>query len=134
MTFPAITAIAAGILIVLLMALGFYTSMGRLKHGQSLGYGSSDDLEKRMRSHGNLAEHAAIVLLCLALVEMSGADRRIVAALAAWLVAARLAHPIGLAGKPGPNPLRFFGGASTYVIGSIAGVWLVFIAMNRVTL
>lgn len=134
MMFPAITAIATGILIVLLMVLGFYTSMGRLKHRQSLGHGGSDDLEKRMRSHGNLAEHAAIVLFCLALVEMSGADRRIVAALATWLVVARLAHPVGLASKPGPNVLRFFGGASTYVIGVIAGVCLITIAIQRVTL
>lgn len=133
MPFPSITALATAILVIILMGLGFYTSMGRLKHSQSLGHGGSDELERRMRSHGNLAEHAALILLCLALLEMSGARAGLVAVLAGWLVVARIAHPIGLMTKPGPNPLRFFGSASTYLIGALAGVWLLLIAFERMS-
>lgn len=132
MTFPAITAAATGILSILLIALGLYTAFGRLKHRRSLGHGGSDDLELRMRRHGNLAEHAPIVLLTLALIEMSGGDRRMVAALAVWLVAARLLHPIGLNTK-GPTVARFLGAASTFAIGAIAGLWLIAIAAGRLS-
>lgn len=132
MTFPAITATATGFLSILLMALGLYTAFGRLKHRQSLGHGGSDELEMRMRRHGNLAEHAPIVLLTLALIEISGGDRRMVAALAVWLVAARLLHPIGLNTK-GPTVPRFLGAASTFAIGAIAGLWLLAIAAGRLS-
>lgn len=131
MIFPVYTSLATAILVILLMGLGLYTSMGRLKFSQSVGHGDHDELEKRMRFHGNLAEHAALTLLGLALLEASGADQDVVKWLCIWLVVARILHPIGLAGKPGPNPLRFFGGSSTYMIGVISGIWLTFVAISR---
>jgi hypothetical protein len=84
-----------------------------------------------MRTHGNLAEHAALVLLVIGLVELSGADRRGVAILAGWFVLARLAHVAGMY-RPSPNVPRFFGSASTYTIGVLAGVWLLAIAIPRI--
>ena len=131
MQFPLYTAIATGMLTILLMALGMLTSFGRLKYNQSTGSGTSDGLEKRMRSHGNLAEYAALTLLCLGLVEMSGAAPMVMAVLCGWLVIARIAHPIGMFGKAGPNLLRFFGGMSTYLVGFISGIWLIVIVVSR---
>ena len=130
MMYPTISALAAGTLVILLMGLGFYTSMGRLNLKQSIGHGGHDALERRMRSHGNLAEHAPFVLICLALIEMAGADRRGVAILAGWFVAARLAHVVGMF-RRSPNAARTLGSASTYAVGSLAGAWLVWIALQR---
>ncbi len=124
MIFPTYTALATSMLIILLMTLGFRTSLGRSKYDHSIGYGGPEELEMRMRSHGNLAENAAIVLLCLGFLEMSGADRNIVGLLAAWFVVARLLHPLGISERAGAGQLRFIGGVSTYLIGSGAGVWL----------
>jgi hypothetical protein len=132
MPFPTISALSTGVLVILLMGLGFYTSMGRLGFKQSLGHGDNRELEKRVRTHGNLAEHAPIVLLALALIEMSGADRRGVAILALWFVIARMLHVLGLLGKSGPNTPRFLGSASTYVVGMLAGAWLIVIALPRI--
>lgn len=131
MQFPAVTALATSILVILLMGLGLYISMARLKLRQSLGTGGHGDLERRVRTHANLAEHGAFVLLCLALIETSGADRRGVMVLAGWFTLARLLHALGMF-RPAPNPFRFIGSASTYTIGALAGIWLIAIALPRI--
>ena len=110
-----------------------FTSFGRMKYNQSLGAGSSEGLEKRMRSHANLAENAAMVLIVLGLLEMSGVSRTAIIILAGWFVVARIIHPMGIAGKPGPNLLRLFGSMSTYTIGIISGLWLVLVAVERLS-
>lgn len=125
MQFPIFTAMATGVLTILLVVLALLTSFGRRKYHQSIGSGANDELEKRVRSHGNLAEHGAVILLCLGLLEMSGASQMVMAGLCGWFVLARIAHPIGMLGKPGPNLPRFFGSMSTYLVGVIAGAWLI---------
>lgn len=130
MSYPAVTALAVAVLVILLMSLSLFISIGRMRFKQSLGHTPNSELERRVRIHGNLAEHAPFVLLAIGLVEMSGADRRWVAIMAGWFVAARLVHIVGMY-RPAPNIARFFGSASTNTIGTLAGIWLVAIALQR---
>lgn len=74
-----------------------------------VGFGDAGDarLIAASRSHGNLAEHAPIVLIMLGLLEYGGANQTILAWVALAFVAGRIAHAIGLhqQAKPGEPPL-----------------------------
>ena len=78
MTYPVITAIAAGIIINLQMILMMICGKSRYKHAQGLGDNGQPELLARIRSHGNLAENSAIVLLVLGLLEMAGISQTII--------------------------------------------------------
>ncbi len=124
LSFPTITALTLGATIILQMGLGMRTSMGRLKFSQSVGDGGKSAMVARVRSHGNLAENAPIILMTLALLEASGANSYGIVALAAVFFVGRLLHPIGMAMKKSPNAPRFLGAFTSYNVGFISGVWL----------
>ncbi len=128
LTFPAITALTLGATIILQMGLGMRTSMGRLKFSQKMGDGGKPEMVARIRSHGNLAENAPIVLMTIALLEATGANSVGILSLAGAFFIARLLHPIGIAMKKSPNAPRFLGTMSTYMVGFISGGWLLVIA------
>ncbi len=130
MVYPVITALAAGILVNLQMMLMIITGMSRYEHKQGLG-GDQPRLLARVRSHGNLAENAAIVLIILALLEMSGVSQAIIAIAAALFVAGRLLHPVGLFKTAGTSLPRALGVASTALIGVGGGLALLYIAAGR---
>jgi len=128
--FPVITAMTLGATIILQMGLGMRTSMGRLKFSQSVGDGGKPEMVARIRSHGNLAENAPIVLMTIALLEATGANSTGITALAVVFLIARLLHPIGISMKKSPNAPRFLGTFSTYILGIISGGWLLVTAAN----
>ena len=128
--FPVITAMTLGATIILQMGLGMRTSMGRLKFSQSVGDGGKPEMVARIRSHGNLAENAPIVLMTIALLEATGANSTGITALAVVFLIARLLHPIGISMKKSPNAPRFLGTFSTYILGIISGGWLLVTATN----
>lgn len=127
--FPTITAATLGATIILQMALGMRTSVGRLKFKQSVGGGGKEGMTARMRAHGNLTENAPIILLTLGLLEASGEDSIGIAILAAVFFAGRLLHPIGMAMKKSPNAPRFLGAFTSYMVGFISGIWLLVAAL-----
>ena len=102
-----ITSSAAAILALLLLGLAIQTVRQRFRLKQGFGDAGDQKLISASRAHGNLAEHAPIVLIMLALLENSGADPRILAWSAAAFVAGRVAHLIGLhqQAEPGKPPL-----------------------------
>jgi len=130
--FPVITAMTLGATIILQMGLGMRTSMGRLKFSQSVGDGGKPEMVARIRSHGNLAENAPIVLMTIALLEATGANSTGITALAVVFLIARLLHPIGISMKKSPNAPRFLGTFSTYILGIISGGWLLVTAANMI--
>jgi len=131
MTYPLITALAAGVLINLQMILMMYTGMGRYKYRQGLGEGDNPDLLSRIRSHGNLAENAPIVLIVLGLLEMAGTSRMMIAMAAALFVFGRLMHPLGLFKTHGASLPRGMGVMTTMLIGMVSGIALFMIALEK---
>ncbi len=127
--FPTITAATLGATIILQMALGMRTSVGRLKFKQSVGGGGKDGMTARMRAHGNLTENAPIILLTLGLLEASGEDSIGIVILAAVFFVGRMLHPIGMAMKKSPNAPRFLGAFTSYMVGFISGIWLLVVAL-----
>ena len=65
-------------------------------------------LHLRIRIHGNFAEYVPLALLMMAVLEASGANTSYLYSVGAVLIAARVAHAVGLPQKA-PNPLRAFG-------------------------
>ncbi|MEM1194917.1 MAG: MAPEG family protein [Pseudomonadota bacterium] len=119
----AITAITAAVLAMLLLGLAIETVWHRFRLGAAFGDADDASLIGAMRSHGNLAEHAPIVLIMLGLLEYGGANTELVAGIAGAFVVSRFAHVLGLHQKaePGKPPLA-------RTIG-VVGTWLVLLAL-----
>ncbi|WP_299192189.1 MAPEG family protein [uncultured Erythrobacter sp.] len=102
-----ITSATTALLALLLLTLAILTVRHRFR--LKVGFGDAGDggLIAASRSHGNLAEHAPIVLIMLGLLEYGGANAQLLMGLAGAFVIGRVAHAIGLHGKdePGKPPL-----------------------------
>jgi uncharacterized membrane protein YecN with MAPEG domain len=129
---PSVSALAAGVLIILQMLLLLFTARGRQRARQSLGDGGDEDLTRAVRRHGNLAENAAIFLICAALYEMMGGERMWVEVLCGAFVIGRLSHALGLSMKNTVNVFRLLGVALTVAAGVAVGVRLVLMGLGAV--
>lgn len=125
---PAVSALTAGILIVMQMLLLLTVVLSRRSNRQSLGDGGNANMLRAIRRHGNLAENAAIFVVCAALFEMLGGSRGIVEILCAAFVLGRLSHAIGLSFGRTVNIFRFVGATTTVIVGIALGVKLIQIA------
>jgi uncharacterized protein len=132
MTFtpPAISALTAGILIILQMALTADVALARRRNRQSLGDGGDQGLLRAIRRHGNLAENAALFIAGFTLLELAGGDRFSLQILCAVFVLARISHAVGLSMDRTVNPLRIAGVFGTIGVGVALGVRLVLVAMS----
>lgn len=120
-----VTMISAGLLGLLLVALGARVVSIRLRDKVSLGDGGDAALLARIRAHGNCAEWAPIGLILLFLTEQAHGGAWFVVALAAMLVTGRVLHPFGLR-TPEPNIARSLGMVLTWAsIGIMALLLLV---------
>jgi uncharacterized membrane protein YecN with MAPEG domain len=72
---PIVSALAAGILIIMQMALMTAVILSRRRNQQSLGDGGHKSLLRAIRRHGNFAENAAVFIAGFALLEVLGGDR-----------------------------------------------------------
>lgn len=64
----------------------------------SVGDGGQEPLLRRMRAQANFIENAPFVLILLGGLELSGASRAGLAAIALIFIFARILHPIGMDG------------------------------------
>jgi uncharacterized membrane protein YecN with MAPEG domain len=126
MTFPYITSVTAGLLLMIQMALAFAVSGNRGKADTWVGDGGNALLLRTARRHANLAENAGIFVVGFALLELSRFSPKLLIALCAAFVIARIFHAAGLSRQNTNNPLRLIGGLGTYLIGFLlagALVW-----------
>jgi len=129
LTPPLISALTAGILIIMQMVLASAVARARRRNRQSLGDGSNKDLLQAIRRHGNLAENAALFIAGFTLMEMLGGNRIELQILCAVFVLARISHAIGLSMERTVNPFRLIGITATIAVGMALGVGLVRIAL-----
>ncbi len=135
MTFPVIAALTGGLLIMLQSVLMTWAALGRLKHRVALGTGGVEQVEMRIRAHGNLAENAAIFVIALALLELSDMNETVVLVLAAAFFIARVLHVIGVGVIPpsGGNMPRTIGATATGLVGLATGALLVWQVASAAT-
>ena len=105
MQLPSITSAYLGILALLYLVLGLQVS--RLRRGHRVLFGDGDDIKLRsaIRAHANFAEYVPIIVLMVAMLEMSGMPALRVHLLMGALLVARLLHPLGM--YVGPRTLQF---------------------------
>ena len=105
MQLPSITAGYLGILGLLYAVLGMQVS--RLRRGNRVLFGDGDNIKLRsaIRAHANFAEYVPIIVLMVAILEISGLPALTVHLLMAALLIARLLHPLGM--YVGPRTLQF---------------------------
>jgi uncharacterized membrane protein YecN with MAPEG domain len=131
LTLPAISAVTAGALILIQMALALAVVLARRRNRQSLGDGGNPDVLRAMRRHGNFAENAAIFVAGFTLFELIGGSRATLEITCAVFVAGRLSHAVGLSLKNTVNPLRVLGIVATVGVGVTLGVQLLMLGLGR---
>lgn len=109
----ALTLAAACVLVNLWLAM----RIGRLrmKNRVSHGDGGHPLLARRMRAQLNFAENVPLLVVLVALLEVSGVNRSWLAALAATLVLARIAHGFGMDADTG-SKARMLGVVATMLV------------------
>ena len=127
---PVVSALTAGILILLQSALVFAAANQRRLHGPSVGEPADLNVTRAVRRHGNLAENAAIFIACATLLEMLGGGQLWVEILCAAFVAARLLHAFGLSMKNTVNAFRVVGIILTVIVGLTLGGRLIVVAVR----
>ncbi len=110
----------------MIVALGFQVSLRRVRLG-GISFGDGGDLLLRrcIRAHGNFIEYAPLALLCTALLEVQGAPRTLVVALAASFVGARLVHALGMLYSESPMP-RAIAMMAQHLAFLVAGAYLAY--------
>ena len=127
-TFPAITAVTAGCILLLQMVLMVH--VGRVRGQTEAVFGPGNETtQQAIRAHGNLAENAGILIIGLALLEMAGAATWAMASLGGVLVVARVAHAIGLLQSTGVHPGRVAGAVGTLLVGVVTAIYLLVLAV-----
>jgi uncharacterized protein len=133
-----ITLLTTSILLLVFLALTVRVLGARQSSKIVLGTGSAEvvkigdaydgaSLLARTRAHANFAEFVPISLLALALLELHKASHWLIVGAAVSLVAARVAHGIGM-NYEAPNPWRFGGAAVQFAWLGIVGIYGVLLA------
>lgn len=123
-----VTSLTTAFCGLLLLLLAMMTVRRRFQLRVGFGDGGDRKLIAAGRSHGNLAEHAPIVLIMLGLVEAGGANRVAVATVAVAFCIGRILHVVGLhtPSEGGPPPSRALGVMLTWVVlAALSGMLVV---------
>lgn len=124
MTLP-VTAFVAAICALMLLITAIDTVRQRMRARVPFGDGADPKLISASRSHANLAEHAPIVILLLAFLEMSRANHMALMAIGTLFLAGRIAHIVGLYAPMStkPPPPRSIGVIATWLTLGILSIW-----------
>jgi uncharacterized protein len=129
-----ITAFVAAVCAIMLLITAVDTVRQRIRLKAAFGDAGDAKLISATRSHGNLAEHAPIVILLIGMLEMAKAHHIALMAIGALFLVGRVAHIIGLytpaaAGKP-PVP-RQFGVIVTWLTLAALSGWTLFLLATQ---
>ena len=113
---PVITGVTAALISLLFLALSARVAGFRHKAKIGIGDGGNTTLNRAIRAHGNLAEHAPFVLLMMLCYEMSGGARWLLIASGAIFLVVRILHALGLLRTAGTSFGRFWGVVLTWVV------------------
>ena len=136
MTAPLITALVAATIIILQQLLMLTVGLHRAQAGIGVGVGDDQNLERKVRRHGNLAENSALFIATLALAEMLGAPQAIVMGFGAAFVGARVFHALGMGSLSGSHladggaifrTMRALGAFGTLLSGIGLGAYLIYV-------
>jgi len=122
MTPIPVTLASAAACAVLNVWLGARIAAFRKEFQVGVGDGGHEPLLRRMRAQANFIEHGPFFLILLGGLELSGANRLALAAIAAVFVAARIFHGLGMDGGDRQR-LRMFGMMGSSLVTLILTAW-----------
>ena len=125
-TFPTISALLATALGLLAALLTVQVIRNRVRFGVDVSDGGNAPLAQAIRAHANLAEHAPIALLMLALAEAAGTQRWLMVGLGGVFLVARLASAWALSRTLRQSPARQAGAALTVLVTVGAALLVVY--------
>ena len=126
-----ITALWAGLLGLLGLALAMQVVRTRVTQKVAFGDGGDPIMQQRIRVHGNFIEYVPMVLVLMLVLELDGTGPGVLHALGASLFAARLLHAFGLGSSTGTTPGRFGGTVLTWLVLLAASGLAVYAFVSR---
>jgi uncharacterized membrane protein YecN with MAPEG domain len=105
---PSITAAYLAVLALLYAALGLQVVYLRRRNQAGFGDGGNKELRSAIRAHAHFAEYVPIIVLMVAMLEISGLPAIRVNLLMGALLVARLLHPLGMYATPQTLRFRIF--------------------------
>lgn len=121
----AVTAIYAGLLALIAIALAMRVGFRRGSLGVSIGDAGDPALTLNNRRHLNWVEHVPIAIILIGIIEANGAPKSMIHVLGGLLVIARIIHPIGLRAESMAHPLRFAGAMATMLVTLLAALFAI---------
>ena len=120
---PYITALYAGLIGLLLIAVAIPIS--RLRHSRKVGLGDGGDKElaRAIRVHGNLVEWGVPAIVLLLVAELTRAPILLLHVCGIALVVGRVMHALGLSRRSGTSVGRFLGTALTWLVLLALALW-----------
>jgi uncharacterized membrane protein YecN with MAPEG domain len=111
----AITGLYAGILALILLALGINVTIHRNKLGVGMGDGGNPEMLRMMRLHGNAAEYLPLGLVLMAIFEINGGWHWALHAAGIALIVARVLQTWGMWSTQTPTFGRVSGQSLTWL-------------------
>ena len=122
MGLPHIMSWYAAILALIYIGLSARVIRGRGLHRVSLGSGGVDDMQRRIRAHGNFAEYVPLTLLMILIDEMRGLTPLAVHLLCLGLLLGRLSHAWGVSRQERHFAFRVGGMGLTLTVLGLAAL------------
>jgi uncharacterized membrane protein YecN with MAPEG domain len=120
---PAIAALYAALIGILLVVLTLPISRLRGKLGVGLGDGGNPALERAIRVHANAVEWAVPAILLLLVADLTRAPVWFLHACGITLIVARIIHALGLSRKSGHSFGRFAGASLSALVVVALSLW-----------
>ena len=111
----SITALYAGILALIVIALAINVTAHRVKLRVPLGDGGNAQMRRMIRLHGNAAEYIPLALLLMAIYELNGGGHMGLHIVGSALVAGRLLQTWGMWATDMTNIGRQIGQSLTWL-------------------
>lgn len=124
MTPLPVASFYAAFFALLLLALSIQVIRARIACRVAIGLGEDIRLLRASRAQGNFVEYAPMILILLALLELSGAGPFQLHALGGLALAGRVAHAMGISREPENLKLRQVGMALTFTVLGLAPLLL----------
>jgi len=132
MTLPVTAALTAA-MGALLLLLAIDTVRQRFRTTTAHGLNDDQRLTSTSRSHGNLAEHAPMVIILVALLEMSQANHMGLMVVSGVFIVARVLHIHGLYNpkEGGPPITRVLGVLLTWIVLAVLIGWTLWLLSSH---
>jgi uncharacterized protein len=118
-----VTALYAGLLALLLLALAGRVSLLRSKLDVGMGHGNDPALARAIRVHGNAVEWILLMLALFLVAEIDGASRTFLHVCGVVFLISRIGHAAGLSRTSKTSTGRFWGIAGSWVVIVLLAFW-----------